>query len=199
MINSINWPEARSQKYGEILELLLSYLGVFMRFNLKAIVLTVSFFTLVLVDFGCSDGAGSGPKAPEFRLSDLEGEIRSLSEFKGNVVVLDFWATWCPPCRMSIPELVKLQGKYGDRGLVILGVSVDDPMRVTDEHLRVFKEKASINYAILRYNQEVIRDYFGQKKQAIPTMFLIDRDGRIKDKFVGYDPGALEESLSEIL
>lgn len=170
-----------------------------MRFDLKAIVLTVSFFTLVLFDFGCSDGAGAGPKAPEFRLSDLEGEIRRLSEFKGNVVVLDFWATWCPPCRMSIPELVKLQEKYGDRGLVILGISVDDPMRVTDEHLRAFKEKASINYAILRYSQEVIRDYFGQKKQAIPTMFLIDRDGRIRGKFVGYEPGALEKSLSEIL
>ena len=170
-----------------------------MHFNWKITVLMVSFFALFVFEFGCEDGVGAGPMAPGFSLPDLSGETRSLSDYRGNVVVLDFWATWCPPCRMSIPELVKLKGKYGDRGLVILGISVDNHQQTTDENLQTFKEKAKINYTILRYNKKVIQDYFGQKNQAIPTMFVIDRDGRIKDKFVGFRPGAIEQSLADIL
>ena len=100
---------------------------------------------------------------------------------------------------MSIPEMVKLQEKFGEKGLVILGISMDDPQMVTDEQLRVFKEKVGINYSVLRVNRQVLQDYFGNEQISIPTMFVIDRDGKIRDKLVGFRPGALEKSVSEIL
>ena len=100
---------------------------------------------------------------------------------------------------MSIPELVKLQEKYRDKGLVILGISMDDPRRVTDKHPQAFKEKNRINYAILRFNMGVILDYFGREAPPIPTMFVIDREGKIINKLVGYRPGVLEKSMAGLL
>ncbi len=137
--------------------------------------------------------------APHFTLKDLEGRPVSLKEFDGKIVLLDFWATWCPPCRRSIPELVQLQDRYGDQGLVILGISLDEPARASDRYLQSFKEKNRMNYPILRAEQGVVRDYFGDGKMSIPTMFVINRDGEIVDRHVGFVPGALEESLAEVL
>ena len=130
---------------------------------------------------------------------DLSGKMRSLSEYKGRVVILDFWATWCLPCRMSIPKLVELQERYREKGLVVLGISVDDPQQATDEYLRAFKEKFEMNYTVLRHNTKVMADYFGNGATAIPTMFLVDREGKVRDKIVGFRPGALEKSLENIL
>ena len=137
--------------------------------------------------------------APEFSLPDLSGQMISLEEHRGSVVILDFWATWCPPCRMSIPELVKLQEKYGETGLVILGLSMDNPRQVTDEKLQAFKEKNNINYIILRANEKVIKNYFKTTSVSIPTMFVIDRKGKIRDKLVGFKPNAVEKSLNEVI
>ena len=100
---------------------------------------------------------------------------------------------------VSIPEMIKLQEKFGEKGLVILGISMDDPQMVTDEQLRVFKEKVGINYSVLRVSRQVLQDYFGNEQISIPTMFVVDRDGKIRDKLVGFRPGALEKSVSEIL
>jgi peroxiredoxin len=100
---------------------------------------------------------------------------------------------------MSIPEMIKLQEKFGENGLVILGISMDNPLTVTDEKLRVFKKQVGINYSLLRVNKKVLQDYFGDESISIPTMFVIDRLGRIRDKLVGFRPGALEKSVSEIL
>ena len=103
------------------------------------------------------------------------------------------------PCRVSIPELGKLHEKYRDKGLVVLGISMDDPGQFTNEYLRAFKEKFGINYKILRYNTTVLRDYFGEGRIAIPTMFLIDRKGRIREKIVGFRPNVLKKSLIGLL
>jgi peroxiredoxin len=100
---------------------------------------------------------------------------------------------------MSIPEIIQLHEKFGRKGLVIFGISMDDPRMVTDEQLRVFKEKAGINYSVLRVNRQILQDYFGDEQISIPTMFVIDRDGMIRDKLVGFRPGALEKSVNEIL
>jgi cytochrome c biogenesis protein CcmG/thiol:disulfide interchange protein DsbE len=152
-----------------------------------------------LVVIGCQRSAESGPMAPEFALQDLSDQAVSLSDFRGKVVLLDFWATWCPPCRMSIPELVKLQDKYRDDGLEILGISLDDPQDELVRYLREFKEKYKINYRILRFNAKVMQDYFGMESPAIPTMFVIDRDGKIREKIVGFIPKALNRSLARLL
>jgi cytochrome c biogenesis protein CcmG/thiol:disulfide interchange protein DsbE len=165
----------------------------------KSKLLTIFLLVFFLFNFGCQKEVGADTVAPDFSLSDLSGNMASLEQHRGSVVLLDFWATWCPPCRMSIPEIVKLQKKFGEKGLVIFGISMDDPQMVTDEQLRVFKERVGINYSVLRVNRQVLRDYFGDKQISIPTMFVIDRDGKIRDKLVGFRPGALEKSVSEIL
>jgi len=148
---------------------------------------------------GCQRSAESGPMAPDFSLPDISDQMVSLSDFRGKVVLVDFWATWCPPCRMSIPELVKLQDKYRDEGLEILGISLDDPNDELNRYLNEFKEKYKINYRILRFSPKVMQDYFGMESPAIPTMFIIDRDGKVRDKIVGFDPKTLNRSLARLL
>ena len=147
--------------------------------------------------FGCGK-KDTKNMAPDFSLQDLSGSTVTLSKSRGRVVVLDFWATWCPPCLMSIPELVDLQEKYRDSGLVVIGISLDDPGRVSDSDLLAFKEKLKINYKVLRANYDVVKNYFSTENMSIPTMFIIDRKGRILEKHVGFRPGLLEESLRKL-
>lgn len=156
-------------------------------------------FIILLFIFGCQNGGGGDVSAPNFSLSDLSGRQITLQQYRGKVVILDFWATWCMPCRVSIPELGKLHEKYQDKGLVVLGISVDNHEQFSNEYLRKFREEFGINYKILRYNIKVIQDYFGKGNISIPTMFLIDRKGRISEKIVGYRPEILKNSLIELL
>ncbi|MFC1535209.1 TlpA disulfide reductase family protein [Thermodesulfobacteriota bacterium] len=155
--------------------------------------------TVVLVFLGCSTKAETRHMASDFQLEDLSGNKVSLSEYRGYTVLLDFWATWCPPCRKSIPELVDLQNKYRDKGLVILGISLDDPQKINNKYLLAFKEKFKINYQIMRGDQKVLYDYFGNSNISIPTLFIINQEGRIVDKHVGFRPGAIERSLKKII
>jgi peroxiredoxin len=156
------------------------------------------FSLLMFLCVGCSKKENSGDMAPDFSLEDLSGNPVSLEASKGSVVVLDFWATWCPPCLMSIPELVDLQQKYGEKGLVILGISLDDPEQISNGDLLDFKKRLQINYTILRADWKVMEDYFSSGDASIPTLFVIDRKGRIVDKHVGFRPGMVEESLKEL-
>jgi cytochrome c biogenesis protein CcmG/thiol:disulfide interchange protein DsbE len=148
---------------------------------------------------GCQEEAGAGRVAPGFELKDLSGQRVSLERYRGRVVLLDFWATWCAPCRLAIPELIKLQERYRDKGLAIIGMSMDEPRQFPDAYMRAFKEKYKINYRVIRTTPEVTKDYFGTGNMAIPTLFVIDREGRIREKIVGYVPGAVEKSLKGVL
>jgi peroxiredoxin len=156
----------------------------------------VIFFSLFLLAAGCEKAVEAGPLAPDFSLSDVSGQTVSLEQYRGSVVLLDFWATWCAPCRMTIPLLTKLHEQYKDKGLVILGVSVDDPQLIKDTDLLNYKKMSQIDYPLLRFNQKVVQDYFSSEQMAIPTMFVIDRNGRIRDKIVGFQPETLEKSLA---
>jgi thiol-disulfide isomerase/thioredoxin len=156
------------------------------------------FCLLVFLCVGCGKKENSADMAPGFSLEDLSGNPVSLEASKGSVVLLDFWATWCPPCLMSIPELVGLQQKYGEKGLVILGISLDDPEQISNGDLLDFKQLLQINYTILRADWKVMEDYLGSENASIPTLFVIDRKGRIVDKHVGFRPGMVEESLKEL-
>ncbi len=121
------------------------------------------------------------PNAPEFKLQDLDGNSVSLADYKGKVVFVNFWATWCPPCRAEIPHFVELVDKYGEDGFAILGISVDDPKDF--KKIPEFKENYKINYPILLSNGKVTRDYGGIG--GIPTTFVIDREGKVLGKIVG--------------
>ncbi len=153
----------------------------------------------LLFSFACNNEVGAGPKAPDFSLENLKGEKVTLKEYRGKVVLLDFWATWCPPCRYSIPGMVKMQEKYKDKGLVVLGISMDDPRKADNKYIREFCEKYEVNYVVLRSDENVVKSYFGNGGVAIPTVFVIDREGKVKEKFVGADEENIVKTLEELL
>ncbi len=118
--------------------------------------------------------------APAWKLKDLDGHEVSSDQFKGKVVVLDFWATWCGPCVEEIPGYVALQKKYGADGLVIVGVSLD---RTGPARVKQFVQANAMNYTIVMGEDEIV-EAFGNFS-AIPTTFLISRDGRILNQKTG--------------
>ena len=121
-------------------------------------------------------------EAPDFTLKNIDGKEVSLSDFKGKIVFINFWATWCGPCRHEVPAFVELQEEYGD-DLVILGISVDQgDLSVVP----TFAKEYNINYEILYANAEVVAMYGGIR--SIPTTYIVDRDGYIRDGRIGF-PG----------
>ena len=135
-------------------------------------------------------------KAPDFLLSDLEGNIFDLSAFSGQVIMLTFWGTWCGPCRREIPDFIRLYDEYNDDGLEIIGVAVQSG---TPENIKRFSDYYKINYTILtdieRYESYIaFHDYgrvTGVGTRAVPTTFLIDRDGYIVKTYRGARPGSV--------
>ena len=127
--------------------------------------------------------------APEWQLEDLEGKSVKLSDFKGKVVILNFWATWCPPCRREIPSFVSLQKEYGDKGLVIIGVSLDEKGPAA---VKPFISKMGINYPVVMGDPKVAADYGGIA--VVPTTFVIDRNGNVAAMHEGDAPRATFES-----
>jgi thiol-disulfide isomerase/thioredoxin len=119
---------------------------------------------------------------PLFMARDIDGNVISTAAFKGKVVFVNFWATWCPPCREEIPELVKLQDKYKDQ-LQILAISEDE---APAEVLKAFARQAHINYPIMQVTREIETDFGGVP--ALPTVFVINKDGGIVQKHVGFYP-----------
>lgn len=121
-----------------------------------------------------------GKAAPEFQLMSLSGKNMRLADFKGKVILLDFWATWCAPCREEIPDLVQLQKQYADKGFTVLGVALDEEGATA---VKPVAQKLDVNYPVLIGNTNVAAAYGGI--QALPTAYLIGRDGRILKTFVG--------------
>ncbi|GAB1348183.1 TlpA disulfide reductase family protein [Ignavibacteriales bacterium] len=134
-------------------------------------------------------------KAADFSLKNAKGGMDiKLSDYKGKIVIVDFWATWCPPCVKGVPDLVELQKKYGD-DLVVIGISVDDAATVGD--VPGFLQAKNVNYPVAYYTNEVSQAYGGI--ESIPTSFIIDREGNIVEKHVGLvDISAYESAINSL-
>jgi len=118
--------------------------------------------------------------APGFTLTDAAGQTVRLADFRGKVVLLNFWATWCPPCKMEIPWFVEFQRKYEAEGLVVLGVSMDEDGWTS---VRPCLEKMPVNYRIMVGNDAIAREFGGIA--SLPSTFLIDRSGRVVESHEG--------------
>ena len=161
----------------------------------------IKILVILIVMTGCAPEAEVFvmKDAPDFTLKSLTGERISLKDFTGSIVLVDFWATWCGPCLMTIPELIHLQDKYRDRGVVVLGISVDDPAKTDDMQLQRFTEKYKMNYHIMRDDKDVMKMYVGDAIASIPTMCIVNREGKIVDTIFGVSPGEAEKTIERLL
>jgi cytochrome c biogenesis protein CcmG, thiol:disulfide interchange protein DsbE len=131
--------------------------------------------------FGCYSGprpAGIGKEAPNFTVKDDDHTV-SLADFKGKVVLLNFWATWCPPCIEEMPSLVQLQDRWKDKGVVVLGVSID----VDDGGYHKFIRDHHVNFVTVRDDKRNSSNLYGTF--GWPETYVIDRQGKIRRKFIG--------------
>jgi thiol-disulfide isomerase/thioredoxin len=141
--------------------------------------------------FRCSTGGkeSSSGFAPDFTLKSFDGREITLSQLKGKVVLLDFWATWCGPCKESIPHLIQLHKNYRESGFELVGMSVD---KGDGEAVRRFVQSMDIPYPVVMAPENVVRSY---RVTGIPATFLIDKQGKIREKVVGFS-GSIAKQLN---
>ena len=133
------------------------------------------------------------PLAPDFKLRTLDGQEIVLFKLKGKVILLDFWATWCGPCRESIPHLIQLYNTYQKNGLEVIGMNVD---RGDIDTIRHFVKSLDIPYPITITSQEVERAY---GVTGLPTTILVDKEGRIREKIAGYTSGIGKQMTAKVV
>ena len=145
-------------------------------------------------------GCGSSTKPSQittnynFTLESNQGNKITLSDLRGKVVILDFWATWCPPCKAAIPKLIELYNKYQNQGVIVIGIALDD----RDKVLKLVQEM-SINYPVLFDDKETSKNY---EIQSIPTLFVVDQKVKQVHKEIGFSEEGfktIEEKVNELL
>jgi peroxiredoxin len=135
-----------------------------------------------------------GGSAPDFSLAALDGKPLQLSSYRGKIVVLDFWATWCAPCREEIPHFIDMQNRYGGRGVQLIGISMDD----SPEPVVAFYRQFKMNYPVALGNARLGEAYGGIL--GLPITFLIGRDGKVEAKYIGAtDVSAIEKRVQGLL
>jgi cytochrome c biogenesis protein CcmG/thiol:disulfide interchange protein DsbE len=134
-------------------------------------------------------------KAPNFALKSVKGKTVKLSDYKGKIVIIDFWATWCPPCRKGIPDLVAIQKEF-KKSVVVIGISLDGDKTIKD--VPDFVKNYKINYPVVYGNDQVTIDYGGIR--SIPTSFIVDKKGNVVDSHIGLvDKDVYVKKIKELL
>lgn len=142
---------------------------------------------LIIVLFVCAKAEkasildSNSSQAPDFTVKDLKGREISLSKYSGKVVFLNFWATWCGPCKAEIPDFIEAYKQNKDKGMEIIGISVD---RISPKSVLKFAEKYKINYPVVMSTDEIQKDY--EPGPYIPTTIIIDQEGKIRHRHIGY-------------
>ncbi len=142
---------------------------------------------LVIVLFVCAEAektsifGNNSSQAPDFTVKDLKGREISLSNYSGKVIFLNFWATWCGPCKAEIPDFIEAYKQYKNKGMEIIGISVD---RISPKSVLKFAEKYKINYPVVMSTDKIQKDY--EPGPYIPTTIIIDQEGKIRHKHIGY-------------
>jgi cytochrome c biogenesis protein CcmG/thiol:disulfide interchange protein DsbE len=156
---------------------------------------------LAILLSGCGGGGGAPATppavtiAPDFELKDVQGKVFRLSDAKGTVRLVDFWATWCAPCREEIPMFKDLHATYGAKGFTLVGIAMDDE---GVDKVRPYVDELKIPYVTL-IGDEGVAEAFGGIV-GFPSKFLVDREGRIVDRWVGAVPRAvLEKRIQSLL
>jgi cytochrome c biogenesis protein CcmG/thiol:disulfide interchange protein DsbE len=157
----------------------------------KVLMIVAALFLLI----SCSQAVAIeiGQSAPDFTLTDINGQQISLMDFKGKAIILNFFASWCPPCRSEIPDFVELQKIYGDKDFTFIGVSLVDAKESKD-----FSAKMGINYPVL-VDDEKVSAVYGPVR-SIPTTFVIDKDMKVVKMYIGArSKDVFESDIKEIL
>lgn len=163
---------------------------------LMSVLLAIAVYRKVY-PFHPAPGLAKGQMAPEFILTDTQGHAVKLSELRGKAVVLNFWATWCPPCKEEIPWFVDVQTRYAAQGVQVIGVSMDDA-RDHDDVIK-FAAEQHINYPIL-FGQETVAQRYGGV-DYLPTTYYIDRDGVVVERVFGQpgDRKEIDQAVQQLL
>jgi thiol-disulfide isomerase/thioredoxin len=131
---------------------------------------------------GADAAASAAARRPDFALADLDGTMQSISKWDGKVLLVNFWATWCEPCRREIPLLDALQGEYGARGLQVIGIAIDEA-----DEVRTFLQSMAVSYPVLVGEQEAVDALagFGAEMTVLPYTAFVRRDGKIEELHAG--------------
>jgi peroxiredoxin len=161
----------------------------------RNVVLLGILFASVSGFFAVSSFASSGlagQQAPDFALKSASGENMRLSEYRGNVVMINFWATWCGPCRQEMPLLNELYSRYERVGFSLLGVNIDDDSKRALQ----MAEELGVSFPVLFDERKEVSKLY--QVEAMPVTVLVDREGRVRHVHLGYKPGYEEKYLTEI-